>query len=93
MLYHIHILCIHVSFLLCMGKNILSTRCLFMGKNICSTKCLFIGKIIRSNIDYLYVKGNRLFFYKLPIILPPTGTYYLTYNVMFRQQFLVALLV
>ena len=86
----------YVSFLLCMGKNIRSTRCLFMGKNIrsirClfmgknirSTRCLFMGKIIRS-IDFLYVKGNRLFAHKLPIILPSTGTYYLTYNVTFRQ--------
>ena len=86
----------YVSFLLCMGKNIRSTRCLFMGKNIrstrClfmgkiirSTKCLFMGKIIRSDIDYLYVKGNHLFAHKLPISLPLTGTYYLTYNVTFR---------
>ena len=44
-----------------------------------------MGKIIRSNIDFLYVKGNRLTAHKLPIILPPTGTYYLTYNVTFRQ--------
>ena len=46
---------------------------------------LFMGKNIRSNIDFLYVKGNRLFAHKLTIILPPTGTYYLTYNVTFRQ--------
>ena len=59
------------------GKN--------MGKNIRSTRCLFVGKIIRSNIDFLYVKGNRLSAHKLSIILPPTGTYYLTYNVTFRQ--------
>ena len=50
-----------------------------------------MGKIIRSNIDFLYVKGNSLFAHKLPIFLPPkgilqyTGTYYLTYNVTFRQ--------
>ena len=35
---------------------------------------LFMGKIIRSTIDFLYVKGNRL-----------SGTYYLTYNVTLRQ--------
>ena len=99
----------YVSYVLCMGKNIRSTRCLFMGKNIrftrclimgknirstrClfmikiirSTRCLFMGKIIRSNIDFLYVKGNRLSAHKLPIILQPTGIYYLTYNVTFRQ--------
>ena len=69
---------------LCMGTNICSIRCLFMGKNIRSTRCLFMGKIIRSNIDFLYVKGNRLFAHQLPIMLPPTGTYYLTYNVTFR---------
>ena len=63
----------YVSFLLCMGTNIRSTRCLFMGKNICST------------IDFLYVKGNRLSAHKLPMIRPPTGTYYLTYNVTLRQ--------
>ena len=63
----------YVSFLLCMGKNIRSTRCLFM------------GKIIRSTIDFLYVKGNRLSAHKLPMIRPPTGTYYLTYNVTLRQ--------
>ena len=34
-----------------------------------------MGKHIRSNIDFSYVKGNRLFAHKLPIILPPTGTY------------------
>ena len=68
-----------------MGKNIRSTRCLFMGKNIRSNMCLFMGKIIRSNIDFLYVKGNRLSTHKLPIILPPTGTYYLIYNVTFRK--------
>ena len=56
-----------------------------MGKNIRSTRCLFMGKIIRSNIDFLYVKGNRLFAHKLPIMLLPTGTYYLTYNITFRQ--------
>ena len=44
-----------------------------------------MGKIIRSNIDFLYVKGNCLFAHKLPMILPPTGTYYLIYNVTFRQ--------
>ena len=68
-----------------MGKNIRSTRCLFMGKNIRSTRFLFMGKIIRSNIDFVYIKGNRVFAHKLPIMLPPTGTYYLTYNVTFRQ--------
>ena len=65
--------CFTFLFLLCMGKNIRSTRCLFMGKNI------------RSTIDFLYVKGNRLSAYKLPMILPPSGTYYLTYNVTLRQ--------
>ena len=50
-----------------------------------STRCLFMGNIIRSNIDFLYVKGNRLSTHKLPIILPLIGTYYLTYNVTFRQ--------
>ena len=58
---------------------------LFMGKNICSTRCLFMGKIIRSTIDFLYVKGNRLFAHKLHMIRPPSGTYYLTYNVTLRQ--------
>ena len=88
---------LHVSFLLCMGTNIRSTRylfmgknirstlCLFMGKNIRSTRCLFKGKIIRSNIDFLYVKRNRLFAHKLPIILPSTVSNYFTYNVTFRQ--------
>ena len=47
--------------------------------------CLLMGKIIRSNIDFLYVKGNRLSAHKLPIIRPPTGIYYLTYNITFRQ--------
>ena len=56
-----------------------------MSKNIRSTRCLCMGKIIRSNIDFLYVKGNRLFAHKLPIILPPIVTYYLIYNVTFRQ--------
>ena len=56
-----------------------------MRKNIRSTRCLFIGKILRSIIDFLYVKGNRLFSHKLPIILPSTGTYFLTYNVTFRK--------
>ena len=56
-----------------------------MGKNIRSTRCLFMGKIIRSTIDFLYVKGNRLSDHKLPMIRPPTGTYYLTYNVTLRQ--------
>ena len=46
-----------------------------------------MDKIIRSNIDFLFVKGNRLSANKLPIILPPTGTYYLTYNVTFWQLF------
>ena len=85
----------YVSFLLCknirstrcliMGKNIRSTRCLIMGKNIRSTRCLIMGKIIRSTIDFLYVKGNRLSAHKLPMIRPPSGTYYLTYNVTLRQ--------
>ena len=44
-----------------------------------------MGKIIRSTIDFLYVKGNRLSAHKLPMIRPPTGTYYLTYNVTLRQ--------
>ena len=73
----------NVSVLLCMGKTIRSTRCLFMGTNIRSTRCLFMGKNKRPYIDFIYVKGNRLFAHKLPIILPPTGTYYLIYNVMF----------
>ena len=55
-----------------------------MSKNIRSTRCLFMGKIIRSNINFVYVNRNRLCAHKLPIILPPTGTYYLTYNVTFR---------
>ena len=54
-----------------------------MGKNIISTRCLFISELIRSNIDFLYVKGKRLSAHKLPIILPPP--YYLTYNVTFPQ--------
>ena len=57
-----------------MGKNILSTKCLFMGKNIHSTRCLYMCKIIRSNIDFLYTKGNCLFAHKLPMILPSTET-------------------
>ena len=69
-----------------MGKNIRSTRFLFMGKIIRSTRCLFMGKIIRSNVDFLYVKGNLLYAHKLHIILLPTGKYYLTYNVTFRQS-------
>ena len=56
-----------------------------MGKNIRFTRCLFMGKIIRSTIDFLYVKGNCLSTHKLPMIQPPTGTYYLTYNVTLRQ--------
>ena len=56
-----------------------------MGKNIRSTRCLFMGKIISSTIDFLYVKGNRLSAHKLPMIRPPSGTYYLTYNVTLRQ--------
>ena len=44
-----------------------------------------MGKIIRSTIDFLYVKGNRLSAHKLPMIRPPTGIYYLTYNVTSRQ--------
>ena len=67
-----------------MNTNISSTIYLFMCKNILSTRCLFMGKIIRSNIDLLYVKVNCLFDNKLPMILPPIGTYYLTYNVTFR---------
>ena len=55
-----------------------------MGKNIRSTRCLFMGKIIRSTIDFMYVKGNHLTAHKLPMIRPPTGTYYLTYNVTLR---------
>ena len=47
--------------------------------------CLFMGKIIRSTIDFLYVKGNRLSAHKIPMIRPPSGTYYLTYNVTLRQ--------
>ena len=43
-----------------------------------------MGKI-RSTIDFLYVKGNRLSAHKLPMIRPPSGTYYLTYNVTLRQ--------
>ena len=68
-----------------MGKHIRSMRCLFMVTNIHSIRCLLMGKIISSNINFLYVKENRVFIHKLPIMLPPTGTYYLTYNVMFRQ--------
>ena len=49
-----------------------------------------MGKIIRSTIDFLYVKGNRLSAHKLPMIRPPSGTYYLTYNVTMRQLVLVA---
>ena len=60
---------IHSTRCLFMGNNISFTRCLFMGKNIRSTRCLFMGKIIYSNIDFLYVKGNRLFAHKLPIIV------------------------
>ena len=56
-----------------------------MGKNIRSTRCLFMGKIIRSTIDFLYVKGNRLSSHKLPMIRPPIETYYLTYNVTLWQ--------
>ena len=56
-----------------------------MGKNIRSTRCLFMGKIIRSTIDFLYVKGNRFTAHKLPMIRSPSGTYYLTYNVTLRQ--------
>ena len=44
-----------------------------------------MDKIIRSTIDFLYVNGNRLSAHKLPMIRPPTGTYYLTYNVTLRQ--------
>ena len=44
-----------------------------------------MGKIIRSTIDFLYVKGNRFSAHKLPMIRPPSGTYYLTYNVTLRQ--------
>ena len=56
-----------------------------MGKNIRSTRCLFMGKIIRFTIDFLYVKGNRFSAHKLPMIRPPSGTYYLTFNVTLRQ--------
>ena len=56
-----------------------------MGTNIRSTRCLFMGKIIRSTIDFLYVKVNRFSAHKLPMIRPPSGTYYLTYNVTLRQ--------
>ena len=44
-----------------------------------------MGQIIRSTIDFLYVKGNRFSAHKLPMIRPPSGTYYLTYNVTLRQ--------
>ena len=44
-----------------------------------------MGKIIRSTIDFLYVKGNRLSDHKLHMVRPPTGTYYLTYNDTLRQ--------
>ena len=44
-----------------------------------------MGKIILSTIDFLYVKGKRLSADKLPMNRPPTGTYYLTYNVTLRQ--------
>ena len=44
-----------------------------------------MGKIIRSTIDFLYVKRNRFSAHKLPMIRPPSGTYYLTYNVTLRQ--------
>ena len=44
-----------------------------------------MGKIIRSSIDFLYVKGNRFSAHKLPMIRPPSGTYYLTYDVTLRQ--------
>ena len=54
-------------------------------KYIRSTRCLFMGQIIRSTIDFLYVKGNRFSAHKLPMIRPPSGTYYLTYNVTLRQ--------
>ena len=54
-------------------------------KNISSTRCLIMGKIIRSTIDFLYVKRNRLSAHKLPMIRPPSGTFYLTYNVTLRQ--------
>ena len=56
-----------------------------MGTHIRSTRCLFMGKIIRSTIDFLYLKGNRLSAHKLPMIRTPTGTYYFTYNVTLRQ--------
>ena len=56
-----------------------------MGKNIHSIKCLFMGKIIRSPVDFLYVKGNRFSAHKLTMIRQPSGTYYLTYNVTLRQ--------
>ena len=44
-----------------------------------------MGKNIRSTIDFLYVKGNRLSAHKLPMIRQPTVTYYLTYNITLRQ--------
>ena len=56
-----------------------------MGKNIRSNRCLFMGKIIRSTIYFLYVKRNRLSAHKLPMIRPPTETYYLTYNITLQQ--------
>ena len=33
----------------------------------------------------MYVKVNRFSAHKLPMIRPPSGTYYLTYNVTLRQ--------
>ena len=58
-----------------------------MGTNIRSTRCLFMVNIIRSYIDFLYVKGNCLFVHKLPTILPPTGTYYFTIMLRFGTSF------
>ena len=47
---------LYVSFLLCMGTNIRTTRCLFMGIILHSTRCLFMGTNIRSTRCYLLVK-------------------------------------
>ena len=63
-----------------MGKNRNITKCVFMDTHICSTRCLFMGKIIRSNIDFVYVNENCLFAHIISINVPPTGTYYFTYN-------------
>ena len=79
-----------------MGKIIRPTRCLFMGKNIRSTRFYLWVKIYVPLGVYLWVKlyvailifickRKPFISHKLPIILPPTRTYYLTYNVTFRQ--------